>query len=234
MTVSSFRSIPDRAPLFGIVVVLAVAALSLAADRWDMAVYALSFWHYLVYGLAFFWRRIPHRQFIQDAMSLKTMSLVALAFVLWSTLPNLLSLTVMAIGFALNIVAARALGTDRTYYGFELADMPPERFTAFPFSVLSHPMLIGNMVAYGGLLLDGDFRQSWWPFAAIHVVLNAALLLMEIRGGKSWRAGAFWSAAGLVLGTILLMAGFREVWPTALVIILTCFAFGTVIIRRYS
>ncbi|MEZ5866048.1 MAG: hypothetical protein R3D25_18965 [Geminicoccaceae bacterium] len=66
---------------------------------------------------------------------LRTISLVALAGVCLAILPNLFSLVVMAAGFSLNVAAYRALGTDRTYYSVELTALPPERVTAFPYSL---------------------------------------------------------------------------------------------------
>ncbi len=91
-----------------------------------------------------------------------------------------MSLVVVGLGFGLNLAGARALGADRTYYGYELADLPPQRITAFPYSWISHPMLLGNIAAFGGTLLNADFRARWWPLALGHVALNLGLLLMEL------------------------------------------------------
>lgn len=86
---------------------------------------------------------------------------------------------VMAAGFLLNIAAARALGVARTYYGWEIGDVPHARITTFPYTVVAHPMLVGNIVAHAGALLSPEFRATWWPLAAGHVALNIGLLLME-------------------------------------------------------
>ncbi len=90
-----------------------------------------------------------------------------------------LSLAVIAAGFLLNVSAAKALGADRTYYGFELAGLAPVRVDAFPYSLTAHPMLIGNAVAFAGTLLNETFRRDWWPLAVAHVALNLAVLWME-------------------------------------------------------
>ena len=45
---------------------------------------------------------------------------------------DLASLAVIAAGILLNGRAAAALGIDRTYYGHEVAGLPPRRITAFP------------------------------------------------------------------------------------------------------
>ncbi len=199
-----------------------------------MAVYVLSFWHYLVYGLAFFWRRVPLRRFKRDAILLKTVSLIPLGFVFLSASPNAYSLVVTIAGFSLNIAAARTLGSDRTYYGYEVGGFPAERVTAFPYSVMSHPMLIGNILAFSGMLLDSGFASVWWPLVLLHVLFNFQVLLMEIYGGKSRLLGTLWPLAGAAFGSVLLLAGFWEVWPFAVAAIVIGLVFGATLYSRYS
>ena len=214
--------------------VLLILAIAYGAESVALSVYALSFWHYQVYALAFLWRKISHERFIRDSLTLKTISLVAFGVVLWMTAPNLLALIAMAVGFALNISATRALGAARTYYGYELAALPPERITSFPYSLTSHPMLIGNMLAFGGALLDETFRQAWWPLGVLHVVLNLAIILNEAYGSESRPAGWIAAIGGLVAGGVLLLAGFWDVGFYALAATVVAALFGIVIIRRYA
>jgi len=143
------------------------------------AIYALSFWHYYVYWLAYRHGAIPLAIFKRDAVAAKVVSLAALGMAYFAVPLDVVSLGVMSAGFALNIVAARALGSDRTYYGYEVAGLPPLRITAFPYSVIPHPMIVGNVLAFGGTLLNAGFRQEWWPLAGAHVLLNLGLLVME-------------------------------------------------------
>ncbi len=225
---------PDLFPAFTALFAATVLGLSYIAGEWGLAIYALSFWYYLPYALAFFWRRVSLERFKRDSMLLKTVSLVALAWVLWSVWPNLPALVVTAAGFALNIAAFRALGPDRTYYGFELGGLAAKRITTFPFNVLSHPMLIGNIVAYGGPLLDQSFREHWWPLAAAHVCLNLLVLFMEARGRQSLMAGALWTAFILVVGSVLFLIGFTQVWQFAFSTIVMGFVFAAVLYRRYA
>jgi hypothetical protein len=74
------------------------------------------------------------------------------------------------------------LGVDRTYYGHEDAGLPPQRVTAFPYSLTAHPMILGNVAAFGGTLLNAGFREQWWPLASLHVAANIGLLAMELAG----------------------------------------------------
>jgi hypothetical protein len=135
---------------------------------------------------------------------LKTVSVAALAFVYLRAPIDPLSLAVIAGGILLNMRAAAALGLDRTYYGHELAGLPPRRITAFPYSLTSHPMILGNVSAFGGTLINADFREQWWPLAVLHVVLNVGLLAMELAGPQRRRAVRI--GGGLVLAGALLAA----------------------------
>jgi hypothetical protein len=110
------------------------------------------------------------------------MKAVALAGLGWAYLAtpwHWPSAAVVASGFLLNALGARALGPARTYYGWELGELPALRVTAFPYSVVPHPMLFGNMAAYAGTLLNPEFRAAWWPLACAHVGLNLGLIVME-------------------------------------------------------
>lgn len=148
--------------------------------NWAVAVYGLSYWHYLLYWLAYSFGAVLPRDFRREAVWWKTIALVALGSVYLSAPLDPLSMCVVAAGFLLNSLAARILGSERTYYGYELRELPPVKITAFPYSWIAHPMLVGNIAAFGGTLLNAEFRREWWPLAVAHVVLNLGLLVMEL------------------------------------------------------
>ena len=148
------------------------------------AIYLVSFVYYGLYWYAFAWGVDSFRIFKRDALLLKAVSVAALAFVYLQAPPDFLSLGVIALGILLNARAASVLGIDRTYYGHELCGLAGQRVTAFPYSLMSHPMIVGNVMAFGGTLLNPEFRAAWWPLAALHVVLNIALLAMERAGPR--------------------------------------------------
>jgi len=179
-------------------------AAAAPGGHWTAAIYLLSFWHYGLYWLAYRHGAIAMDVFKRDAMLMKAVALVALGAVYLTLPPDPLSLAVVAAGFLLNAVAAGALGADRTYYGREVAALPPRRVTAFPYSVIAHPMLVGNIAAYAGLLLNADFREHWWPLAGLHIALNLGLLLMEV--GVTPRHGVAAGAAVSVTGGLLALA----------------------------
>lgn len=166
--------------LAGILFIALLAGVQFSTMDTVLAIYALSFWHYYLYWLAYRFGAVPLAVFKRDAVLMKTAALSALGFAYLCAPVDPLSLAVIGAGFLLNTLAARTLGSDRTYYGHELAELPPQRISAFPYSWTSHPMLVGNIAAYGGTLMNETFRESWWPLACIHIALNAGLLLMEL------------------------------------------------------
>lgn len=173
------------------------------------AVYLLAFWHYYLYWLAFAFGAVPFDVFKRDAVVMKTSSVASLAAVYLSAPLAPASLAVIAVGVLLNARAAAVLGFDRTYYGHEVAGLPQRKISAFPYSLIAHPMIVGNVAAFGGTLINPAFAREWWPLACLHVALNIGLLAMELAGsprGRLVRIGgpAF---AGLLFGMALAAPG---------------------------
>lgn len=169
-----------------------------------LAVYLLSFWHYYLYWLAFAFGAVPFDVFKRNAIAMKTVSVMALAVAYLAAPLDLVSLGVMGCGVLLNVRAAAVLGIDRTYYGHEVAGLPPKRIVAFPYSLTAHPMILGNVAAFGGTLINSEFAQHWWPLAALHVALNVGLLAMEFMGrGRAVRIGGSLVFAGILLAAVV-------------------------------
>ena len=190
-----FYAWDHRTLLASTLYVALVGAAAWITGSQPLAVYALGFWHYYLYGLAYRYGAVPLPVFKRDAVLMKTVALLALASAYLATPLDYASLAVVMAGFLLNTLAASVLGSDRTYYGHEVANLPLLRVTRFPYSVISHPMLLGNVLAYGGTLLNAGFREQWWPLACTHVLLNLGLLVMERRVTPLRRAaaGTAWS-----------------------------------------
>ena len=202
--------------------VLAVGLGAALEGSLALAVWLLSFWHYYLYWLAFAFGAAPFEVFKRDAVAMKAVSVAALAIVYLAAPLDVVSLAVIAGGILLNARAAAVLGVDRTYYGHEVAGLPPERITAFPYSHAAHPMILGNVAAFGGTLLNPDFASAWGPLAALHVALNIGLLVMERWG----RGGAVRRGGGIVFaGVLLVVAGAIPITPTSALLLaaaLTC------------
>lgn len=202
--------------------VLFVVAVLLGAvleHSLPLAVYALSFWHYYLYWLAFAFSAIPFDVFKRDAVAMKSVSVAALAAVYLAQPLDFISLAVIASGVLLNMRAAAVLGVDRTYYGHEVAGLPHRRLTAFPYSLTDHPMILGNVAAFGGTLLNPEFARHWGPLACLHVALNIGLLVMELVGPRRAVriAGGFvFAGVAAVLVFALLQSGQASTMPVAL------------------
>ena len=162
-----------------ILFVSAIASLATYLSSVAVAIYALSFWHYYIYWLAYLFRSVPLAAFKRDAIMMKCVSIAVLAWAFLSGALDFLSLSVVTLGFALNTYAAMKLGSDRSYYGYEVGGFPHQRITSFPYSMTAHPMLIGNIVAFSGTMINADFRDHWWPLAVGHAAMNVGLLIME-------------------------------------------------------
>ena len=175
----------------------------------SLAVYLLSFWHYYLYWLAFAFGAIPFETFKRDAVAMKTVAVAGLATVYFAAPIDVVSLIVIGGGILLNLRAAMVLGVDRTYYGHEVAGLPLQRITAFPYSLTSHPMILGNVAAFGGTLINPAFREQWWPLACLHVALNIGLLAMELAGAhrRAVRIGGTFVVACAMIGAAFATVG---------------------------
>ena len=195
--------------LSSLLFVVSMLGCAFLGGQATLVIYSLSFWHYYLYWLAYYFGAVSIEVFKRDAILMKTVSLMALGSVYFAAPLDFASLAVVAAGFLLNCVAARALGADRTYYGYEAAGLPPKRITAFPYSWISHPMLVGNIMAFGGTLIDADFRRRGWPLACAHVALNLGLLVMELAVTPQRRAAtrASFSAAGPIANWPAVLTG---------------------------
>lgn len=174
----------NRSTLSCVLLVLSVLIGAALEHSLALAIYLLSFWHYYLYWLAFAFGAISFEVFKRDAVAMKTVAVAALAAVYLAMPIDVVSLIVIAGGILLNVRAAMVLGVDRTYYGHELAGLPLQRIAAFPYSLTAHPMILGNVAAFGGTLINPAFREQWWPLACLHVGFNIGLLAMELAGTR--------------------------------------------------
>ena len=183
---------------------MAVQPVVFGEQSLPLGIYLLSFWHYGLYWVAFAFCTRSFDAFKRNAIVMKTVSVAVLAIVYLRAPLDFASLAVIAGGILLNVRAAAVLGFDRTYYGHEVAGLPRRRVTAFPYSLTAHPMILGNVAAFGGPLINSEFRAQWWPLASLHVALNIGLLVMELAGPERRRAVQI--GGGLVLAGALLAA----------------------------
>jgi uncharacterized protein (DUF433 family) len=58
-------------------------------------------------------------------------------------------------GFSITILATMRLGFVRTYFGSELGFVKAKWIEAFPYGYIPHPMIAGQLIAFGSILY-------WW------------------------------------------------------------------------
>jgi Phospholipid methyltransferase len=116
-----------------------------------------SFRHYAIYITTFAYREpmVAHGYLMRDAKLYKTISMLHLAKRLLPMvqLPrDIFGLIGCALFFSLTILATARLGMVRTYFGSELKFVEPEWIDRFPYNVVPHPMITGQLLAFATIL----------------------------------------------------------------------------------
>jgi hypothetical protein len=132
-----------------------------------------SFRHYAVYITTFAYREpmVAHGYLMRDSKLYKTVSMMHLGRRLLPMveLPrDLPGVAVAALGFAITMLATARLGMVRTYFGTELKFVKPEWIEGFPYGTIPHPMIVGQLFAFGTILY-------WWR---AQITTENAMLLM--------------------------------------------------------
>ena len=104
---------------------------------------------------------------------------------------DLLSLGMVGAGYVTSMLATKALGIDRTYFGAELG-MPncePKWIDAYPYGYIPHPMILSQMFALCGFMTAEHFRAAapWW-LVPTHLALYAVHMAQEhwdVHNGKA-------------------------------------------------
>jgi hypothetical protein len=112
-----------------------------------------------VYIATFAYRSPPvaHGYLMRDAKLYKSLAMMHMSRRLLPLvqLPNdLPGVLLAAMGFTITILATMQLGMVRTYFGSELGFVKPEWISGFPYNTIPHPMIVGQLVAWGSIL--------WW------------------------------------------------------------------------
>ncbi len=95
---------------------------------------------------------------MRDARLFKTIALMHLARYLLPLvqLPrDTVAVLLVTIGFTITMLATARLGMVRTYFGSELGFVKPKWITGFPYGYIAHPMIVGQLFAFGNILY-------WW------------------------------------------------------------------------
>ncbi|MDM4017640.1 methyltransferase [Roseiconus lacunae] len=155
---------------------------------------ATSFVHYAIYiGTLHERRNIAFARFRRDAMFFKSLSMSQLLLLCgWTAFggrshgggllqtQEILAACGIVGGFSLAGWAAKVLGMTRTLYSSELGLEPPARIAKAPFGVISHPMIVGAVIAIASTALIEEFRTEFGWLIVGHLVCYAIVLLQEI------------------------------------------------------
>jgi hypothetical protein len=155
-----------------------------------------SFVHYTRYIVTYYWRKgVSYGNFKRDVLLFKSLALVQLAVLYIGAMKthalalDYISLVMIALGYGVSIAATEALGIDGTYFGIELGYVKADyRFvTKFPYNVLPHPMILGQVFALLGV--HKVIVQDWPYLVPVHITLYLIHLTQEsydIWNGPAW------------------------------------------------
>ena len=68
---------------------------------------------------------------------------------------------------------------DRTYFAAELGLCEPLRLRRFPYSLLPHPMIAGNLIALSGFYILPELRAAAPYLVPMHIAMYLLQLLQE-------------------------------------------------------
>lgn len=154
--------------------------LQLAIDA-PIFLFGTSFIHYFLYIGTYYARAgVSFHTFTRDAVLYKGLAIAQLALIYARHFHfDPISLGLIAAGLGLSGLAALRLGAIRTYFGAELGLVAREKITAFPYGVLPHPMILGNIIALCGLMKMDGFREAAPYLAPLHILFYGLHLLQE-------------------------------------------------------
>jgi hypothetical protein len=143
--------------------------------------YGSSFIHYLLYMAVYYCREdVAFHTFRRRAIFWKGLAGAQLVYLYLSCARfDPLSLFLIALGVALSSAAARVLGMERTYFAAELGRCEPLTLRRFPYNLIKHPMIVGNVIALLGFYALPDLRAAAPYLVPIHISLYLLHLLQE-------------------------------------------------------
>eukprot|EP00752_Nemacystus_decipiens_P018312 g16428.t1 len=116
------------------------------------------------------------------------------------------SLLLIIAGSTVSTLASKALGMDGTYFGPELGICEMKWVTAFPYSCVPHPMIVGQIVAFAGVHLLPEFRAACAWLMPAHCAFYLVVLLQEhfdvyAKAGESGRVAGYQGGSGGIIAT---------------------------------
>jgi len=179
---------------FGNVCFYVALALVARQTSYDVFLYGTQYLHYLRYiGTYYVRKNVAFGAFKRDVLLFKSIALAQLfalyASPLWKDTncapvpcfrPD--SLVLIVAGYFVSVCATAALGVDGTYFGIELGVVQADyQFVKkFPYNVLPHPMILGQVVALLGLHVVPQVGTARPYLVPVHVALYLIHMTQEI------------------------------------------------------
>lgn len=172
--------------------VLGSYLLSVAVGEPRVFVVLTSFRHYTTYITTFKYREpaVAHGYLMRDAKLYKTISMMHLArtmlpLVDWTDSTHVMALGISLFGFGTTLLATWRLGMVRTYFGCELGFVEPCWIEGFPYGVIPHPMIMGQIFSFSIILAALWSELSAWEagLGIAHISCYTAHMLQEIVTG---------------------------------------------------
>ena len=164
-----------------------VTTVALITNCYEVFLVLTSYVHYFRYISTYYVRKdIDFGSFKRDVLLFKTLALAQL-FNMYFVAPlrngtfelDLVSLAMILAGYGVSMMATKALGIDRTYFGVELGLMKPKWITEFPYGVIPHPMITSQVFALLGFFKAAHFRATNPWVVPVHVTLYLTHMLQE-------------------------------------------------------
>ena len=90
------------------------------------------------------------------------------------------SLSIASAAAIISTYSYSVLGKKNTYSGTELGVQDTSNVQKFPYGVIPHPIVVGNIVLFSSLMLNKEFRQSrFLMLPVLHIISYFVILLFE-------------------------------------------------------
>lgn len=162
---------------------LFITGISYIFNNWNIFIYATSFIHYFIYiGTYYYRENILYGQFKRDCIFYKSLSMINLISIYYNSIMNNIDIKLFIIiisGFFISISASYKLGKDATYFGSELKQIENKKIVSFPYNIIPHPMIIGQIISFIGLMFLSNNKHSSY-IISLHISLYMIHLIQEI------------------------------------------------------
>ncbi len=139
--------------------------------------------HYCRYITTYYIRKdVDYETFKRDVFLFKCVALSQIAYIVWKQRQycNWLWCVPIIIGYAISGLATNALGLDGTYFGIELGIVKADYnfVTTFPYNVIPHPMIVGQIVGLFGIHQMIKHQYTW--LIPLHIMFYTIHMIQEI------------------------------------------------------